>query len=158
MASLIVLDTSVLIPLAGGQSKFSNGRERILAVLRYHREQGDSVAIPAPAFAECCHCSEPLIRQMIVPPLNVAAAEIANRITPATIATATSHGCLRQAAKMDALIMAIAEERGATLLYAEDPWFKEVAVEAKLRVKILEPPEPPAEQLSLIASELVPPS
>ncbi len=67
--------------------------------------------------------------------LNAAAAILANRLTPAIRSTAGKRE-RRQCLKMDALILATAEQQGASILYTVDGWFEKVAREQDLRVTV----------------------
>lgn len=134
MARLFALDSTVMVILGGGESAEDRARERAEGLLLDHEEVGETVGIPAPAFAECCHCE--VEATLVVWPLNTAAAVLANRLTAPMIAAGKKKGCTKRAAKLDALILANAEVVGCAGLYTTDGWFEEVAVREGLRIQI----------------------
>jgi len=143
MGRLYALDTTVVVILGGGKSAEDRARERAEGLLLDHEEAGDTVGIPAPAFAECCHCEVEAV--LVVWPLNSAAAVLTNRLTGPMIEAGKKKGCTKRAAKLDALILATAETVGCAGLYTTDTWFDDVAKRQGLRIKIL--PLPPLRPL-----------
>jgi predicted nucleic acid-binding protein len=134
MARLFALDTTVVVILGGGKSAEENAKERAEGILLEHEDAGETVGIPAPAFAECCHCETEA--SLVVWPLNPAAAVLANSLTAPMIELGRKKGCTKRAAKIDALILATAETVGCAGLYTTDDWFKEVAKRAGLRIQV----------------------
>jgi predicted nucleic acid-binding protein len=134
MARLFALDTTIVVILGGGESAEEHAKERAESILLNHEEAGETVGIPAPAFAECCHCETEA--SLVVWSLNPAAAVLANRLTPPMIAAGRKMGCTKRAAKLDALILATAETVGCAGLYTTDDWFADVAKRAGLRIQI----------------------
>lgn len=134
--SFVALDSTIVMILAGAHSAELRAKERADDLIAFHREKHQHVAIPAAALAECCHCDEKVWNQLLVLDLNAAAAMLANRLTP-TMRAAAKERATRQSVKTDALILATAEVRGASVLYTTDDWFESAATTAKLKVKVL---------------------
>lgn len=149
MNRLIVLDSSIIVTLSGGQSSHRDGLARARSIIRLHGNQGDPVAIPTPAFAEVGHCDPQLFKDLRLLPLNAPAAVLANDLIPVVRREGSGSGCTRRALKVDALILAVAEERNASILYTEDPWFKSAATAQRLRVDVRDLPPPAPEQIDL---------
>jgi hypothetical protein len=120
--------------LGGGHSDEARALERAEGILTEHEDAGEIVGVPAPAWAECCHCD--FDTSFVIWPLNPKAAVIANRLTPAMIQAGKAKGCTRRAAKLDALILATAEAKGCTAIYTTDGWFDEVAKAAGLTIQV----------------------
>lgn len=122
-------------------------------MINHHAGKGESIYLPAPAFAECCHGIEPSILSLLrVIPFDAPAALLANRLSrairsAAERSTSSTHEVTREGLKVDAMILATAEGIGADLFYVgQDPWFAKVAeslrdTEHRLRVEIRELPE-----------------
>lgn len=139
MRRLIALDTSIIVILGGGACSIERARDRAETILLDHREAGEIIGIPAPAYAECCHCKD--AKGLLVWPLNLPAAQLANRITPMMLQEAKKRGCKRRNAKVDALVLATAEVTGCAVLYTVDDWFADVVEHAGLRVEVRNLPE-----------------
>lgn len=139
MPLLYALDTTIVVILGGGHSAEPRAAERAEGILLEHEGAGEIVGIPAPAFAECCHCDVNI--EFTIWSLNPAAAILANRLTPSMIEAGKPKGCTKRAAKIDALILATAEVVGCSGLYTTDKWFEEAAEQHGLRIRIL--PLPP---------------
>jgi predicted nucleic acid-binding protein len=146
--SFVALDSTIVMILAGAHSAELRAKERADDLIAYHREKHHHVAIPAAALAECCHCDERIWNQLLVLDLNAAAAMLANRLTP-PLKTAAKGRATRQSVKTDALILATAEIRGASILYTTDDWFATVAASAKLKIKVMGLPQPSHKQQRL---------
>lgn len=159
MARIVALDTEILVIAAGGATRLERGKERALQMLNHHAGKGESICIPAPAFAECCHRIEPSVLSLLrVVPFDAPAALRANRLMP-EIRNAAHHqpdesrGFTRESLKVDAMILATAEVAGADLFcVGEDDWFTKTAealsdTEERLKLEIRElPPFEPQEQ------------
>lgn len=158
MARIVALDTEILVIAAGGMTGIERGKERALQMLKHHAGRGESIYIPAPAFAECCHRIEESVLSLLrVVPFDAPAALRANRLIPeirkAAGQSEGSNRFTRESLKVDAMILATAEASGADLLYVgEDDWFAKTAealrdTEHHLRVEIRElPPFEPQPQ------------
>lgn len=133
--ALVVLDTSVVMILAGERSAEHRAKERAEDLVAHHQSKHDPIAIPAAVLAECCHCDEEIWGRLMVLNLNAAAAILANKLTPAIRLTAGKKE-RRQCLKMDALILATAEQQGASILYTVDGWFEKAAKDQGLRVTV----------------------
>ena len=132
MPRTFALDSTIVIILADGRSAEPRAKERAEGILLEHEDAHEIVGIPAPAFAECCHCEAGT--SFTIWPLNPAAAILANRLTAPMIEAARKKGCTKRAAKLDALILATAEIAGCSGLYTTDSWFEETARKEGLRV------------------------
>jgi hypothetical protein len=147
-SKIIAIDTEVVIILAGGKSALENGAARARQTIDEHYEQGDSVWIPAPAFAECCHLSGDLFKKLRVAPFNVKAAVLTNKIGRS--GTERSRHTTRQALKIDTMILATAESIGASVLYVgQDSWFSRAAKAADLKLEVRDLPPLRPEQRNL---------
>lgn len=153
MSRIIALDTEVLIIAAGGATSLERGQDRALQMINHHAGKGESIYLPAPAFAECCHGIEQSTLSLLrVIPFGAPAALLANRLSPvirqaAEESRSTGRAMTRESLKVDAMILATAEAAGADLLYVgQDPWFAKAKealsdTEHRLRVEIRELPE-----------------
>lgn len=120
------LDSSVIIALAGGLSPVENAQERMVWAVRADREAGIVLAIPAPAYAECCHAEDDILRQLRILPLGAKAAHLANDITPALLEmrkefSTSSRQVTRREVKVDAMILGVALAAGAESIYGGLP-------------------------------------
>ncbi len=138
--ALVVLDTSVVMILAGLSSQEQKAKERAEDLVTHHRGKHDTVAIPSAALAECSHCDEEVWSQLVILDLNAPAALLANRLMQ-PLRNAAKKRVSWQCVKFDALILATAEDRGAAFLYTTDPWFESAAKAASLKVKAKGLPE-----------------
>jgi hypothetical protein len=165
VARIVALDTEVLVIAAGGETPIERGKERALQMLKHHAGKGDSICIPAPAFAECCHGIEDHVLSLLrVVPFDAPAALRANRLIPEIRKAAgrkadRSRQFTRESLKVDAMILATAEMAGAELFYVgEDDWFGKAEealrdTEHRLRVEIRKlPPFDPQQQALPIGS------
>jgi predicted nucleic acid-binding protein len=148
---LFALDSSIVVILAGGQSSESRARERVEGLLYEHEDAGELLGVPAPGWAECCHCDLDTSAKFLIWSLNPAAAVLANRLTPTMLEAGKADGSTRRAIKIDALILATAEIVGCTGLYTTDSWFEPVARQAGLRVEIR--PLPPVRPIQVSLTE-----
>lgn len=158
MPRIVALDTEIVVIAAGGATGIERGKERALQMIKHHAGKGESIHIPAPAFAECCHrVEDSLLSLLRVVPFDAPAALRANRLIPEIRKVAgrseRSHRFTRESLKVDAMILATAEVSGADLFYVgEDDWFAKTAealrdTEHRLRVEIRElPPFEPQPQ------------
>lgn len=163
MARIVALDSEILILAAGGATALNRGRERALQMLNHHAGKGESIYIPAPAFAECCHgIDASLLSLLRVVPFGAPAALRANRLIQKIRKVARDQSeeprrVTRESLKVDAMILATAEVAGADFFYVgEDDWFAKTAealrdTEERLRVEIRELPpfEPQAQDLPI---------
>ena len=136
MPRLFALDSSIVVILAGGASDEPRARERAEGILLEHEDAGELVGVPAPGWAECCHCDIQTSSSFIIWPLNPAAAMLANRLTRPMIEAGKAKGSSKREVKIDALILATAEVTGCAGLYTTDDWFEAVATREGLRVQI----------------------
>ena len=150
MAREFALDSTILVILGGGHSDEARALERAEGILSEHEDAGEVVGVPAPAWAECCHCD--FDTSFVIWPLNPKAAVIANRLPPAMIQAGKAKGCTRRAAKMDALILATAEAEGCKAIYTTDGWFEEVAKTAGLTIQVR--PLPPVRPVQVQIPEV----
>ncbi len=127
---IITLDTEVLIIAAGGETDLERGKERALQMIEHHAGRGDSIYLPAPAFAESCRSiDEDVLALLRVIPFDARAAILANHLTSpireaAANAPGPPEGPTRQNLKVDAMILATAEAIGADIFYVgRDSWF-----------------------------------
>jgi predicted nucleic acid-binding protein len=137
VARLFALDSSIIVILAGGSSSEPRARERAESILFEHEESGELVGVPAPGWAECCHCNLDTVTQFLIWPLNPAAAVLANRLTPPMLqAGRAASNATRREVKIDALILATAEVVGCAGIYTTDSWFADIAQQEGLRVQV----------------------
>jgi predicted nucleic acid-binding protein len=136
VARLFALDSSIVIILAGGQSAEPRAKERAEGILYEHEDAGELVGVPAPGWAECCHCDLDVTTSFLIWPLNAAAAVLANRLTAPMLAAGKAQGSTRRAVKVDALILATAEVTGCAAIYTTDKWFADIAKQEGLRVQV----------------------
>jgi len=137
VARLFALDSSIIIILAGGSSAEPRARERAEGILFEHEEEGELVGVPAPGWAECCHCEVDAATNFLIWPLNPVAAVLANRLTaPMLQAGRAASNATKREVKIDALILATAEVVGCAAIYTTDTWFAEIAKQEGLRVQV----------------------
>jgi predicted nucleic acid-binding protein len=122
-------------------------------MLAEHKGNGDSVYLPAAAFAECCHLDPGLFKLLRVLTLNAGAARLANQLFPPFLderkKLKAKTPIKRKEVCIDAMILATAEVAGAELLYTTDDWFERVAKRAHLKVDVRTLPELRPKQLVL---------
>lgn len=147
MSRLFALDSSIIVILAGGKSDEPRAKERAEGILVEHEDAGELLGVPAPGWAECCHCDVQTSTSFLIWPLNPAAAMLANRLTPPMLEAGRAQGSTKRAVKVDALILATAEIVGCAALYTTDKWFSDVAREAGLRVQVR--PLPPVRPMQV---------
>jgi predicted nucleic acid-binding protein len=137
VGELVALDSSIVVILAGGSSAEPRARERAESILFEHEDLGELVGVPAPGWAECCHCDLEAAIKFLIWPLNPAAAILANRLTaPMLQAGRAAANATKREVKIDALILATAEVVGCSVLYTTDTWFADIATKERLRVKV----------------------
>lgn len=140
MPRIFALDSTIVVILAGGHSPEPRAKERARSILVEHEDAGETIGVPAAAWAECCHCEIGTDTLFVIWPLNPIAAVLANRLTPPMIGLAKANGATKRAVKIDAMILATAEVVGCTALYTTDGWFAAVAKKEGLRVQIRDLP------------------
>jgi predicted nucleic acid-binding protein len=147
----VAFDSTIIITLDGGPCSLPRGKERAESLLEKLRKGKDEVVIPAPAFAECCHCAIDDLKAFKIMALNGLGGNLANKLMPAMRAvTKKKKGCTRCNASLDALILACAETTGCAVLYTLDGWFYDVAVANNLRIRVIPTlPDVSAKQLPL---------
>jgi len=137
VARLFALDSSIVVILAGGSSAEPRARERAESILLEHEEVGELIGVPAPGWAECCHCDLDTSTNFLIWPLNPAAAVLANRLTaPMLQAGRAAANATKREVKIDALILATAEIVGCAAIYTTDTWFEDIAKQEGLRVQV----------------------
>lgn len=125
MGRIVALDTSVIIPLAGGQSETPDARKRVQGTLRWHREQGDTVALPTPALAECCTFGDELFHEIRFLSFGPPAARLASQLT-FSVKRQRDRSIKKQDVKVDGFVLAASVAGGASILYTTDPWFDRI--------------------------------
>jgi predicted nucleic acid-binding protein len=159
----VALDTEVLVIASGGPTALERGKDRALQMINHHAGRGESIFVPAPAFAECCHSVESSLLSLLrVVPFDAPAALLANRLSleirrVADKPSPATRDVTRESLKVDAMILATAEVAGADIFYVgQDDWFAKVAealydTEHRLHVEVRELPayEPQPQRLPI---------
>ena len=151
MTRIVALDSSILMILAGAHSPEANALDRVKDMIQFHLEQHETVAIPAVALAECCHCAPEVWDQLRVLSFNAPAAKIANRLHHDFKPLIAAKKATKREIRADAMILATAEEHGATILYTTDEWFDDVAKKHSLKVDVR--PIPPLRGIQQVLPE-----